>query len=320
MAQQVRFVTLDVFTSQPYTGNPLAVVFLPDSKQETLTQSQKQSIAREFNLSETIFVHADNGEKRTIDIFTTDCELPFAGHPTIGAGTWFLSLSQDDADKGVVRTLATKSGDIPIALQAGQQLNAVTAKIAHNVRLHQSGFPLQELIRLHPFLSSFFNLMEVAKQTFPVFSIVNGMSQIHVELPSVKALGAVTTATSGEVISAGCGYLDEGWDSGLCVVYFFVRNVKDPQTGANSIRTRAIIGNLEDPATGSAASGLAAYLSHKEGKPGRYKYNIIQGVEMGRRSEIGVEVVVNQNKQIESVELQGGAVKVSEGTILIPPA
>lgn len=61
---------------------------------------------------------------------------------------------------------------------------------------------------------------------------------------------------------------------------------EDPQTGANTIRTRTILGSLEDPATGSVASGLAAYLSLMEGKPGQYKYNIVSGVEMGRRSEI----------------------------------
>jgi PhzF family phenazine biosynthesis protein len=270
-------------------------------------------------LSETIFVHADKGEKRTIDIFTTDSELPFAGHPTIGAACWFLYLSPDEGDKGAVKTLTTKSGDIPISLQLGQPSPAVTARIAHNTRLHQSRFPLQQLLRLHPFLSGFFGITGTVEPAFPIFSIVNGMSQVHVELPSLEALAAVTTASGGEVISAGSGYLDEGWNAGLCVVYFYVRNVKDPQTGPNTIRTRAILGNLEDPATGSAASGLAAYLSLMDGKPGQYKYNIVQGVEMGRRSEIGVEVVVNQDKKIDTVELQGGAVKVSEGSILLPP-
>jgi PhzF family phenazine biosynthesis protein len=317
MTEQVRFVTLDVFTSQPYAGNPLAVVFLPDSN-KPVTQEQKQSIAREFNLSETIFVHAGKGEKRTIDIFTTDSELPFAGHPTIGAACWFLYLSQDDGDKGVVKTLTTKAGDIPISLQVGQPSPAVTARIAHNTRLHRSKFPLDKLIRLHPFLAVFFGIINEVPE-FPVFSIVKGMSQILVEMESLEALAQVTREMVPEVISADYGYLDQGWDVGMCVMYFYVRNVKDPQTGANTIRTRMILGSLEDPATGSAASGLAAYLSLMEGKPGQYKYNIVQGVEMGRRSEIGVEVVVNQDKQIDTIELQGSSVKVSEGSLLLPP-
>ncbi|KAI9933423.1 hypothetical protein ASPWEDRAFT_611006 [Aspergillus wentii DTO 134E9] len=314
MAQQAQFVTLDVFTSQPYSGNPLAVVFLPSKDGFTansLTQNQKQAIAREFNLSETIFVHADNGPKRTIDIFTTSCELPFAGHPTIGAASWFLSHSKGNGDENV-NTLTTKSGDIPITLHAGQ--NAVAARIAHDTRIHAARFPARELLRLHRSLEPFIQ----ADATFPIFSIVKGMSQIHVELPSPEALAAVTTAADGEIPSSTSGYLNKDWESGIILTYFFVRNVKDSLTGKTIIRTRGILGNLEDPATGSAASGLTSYLTLVEGKAGNYQYDVVQGVEMGRRSEIGVGVVMKEDNKIDSVELKGNAVKVSEGSILVP--
>lgn len=314
MAQQAQFVTLDVFTSQPYSGNPLAVVFLPSKDgfiANSLTQNQKQAIAREFNLSETIFVHADNGPKRTIDIFTTSCELPFAGHPTIGAASWFLSHSKGNGDENV-NTLTTKSGDIPITLHAGQ--NAVAARIAHDTRIHAARFPARELLRLHRSLEPFIQ----ADATFPIFSIVKGMSQIHVELPSLEALAAVTTAAGGEIPSSTSGYLNKDWESGIILTYFFVRNVKDSLTGKTIIRTRGILGNLEDPATGSAASGLTSYLTLVEGKAGNYQYDVVQGVEMGRRSEIGVGVVMKEDNKIDSVELKGNAVKVSEGSILVP--
>lgn len=62
------------------------------------TRAEAVNCAR-VNLSETVFVHAGKGEKHTIDIFTTDSELPFAGHPTIGAACWFLYLSRDEGDK-----------------------------------------------------------------------------------------------------------------------------------------------------------------------------------------------------------------------------
>lgn len=315
MAQQVRFITLDVFTAQPYTGNPLAVVLLPSEDASTLTQSQKQTISREFNLSETIFVHAGNGAKRTIDIFTTACEIPFAGHPTIGAASYFLCHSQK-ADDSAVTTLTTKSGDIPITREstaaAGQ--SAVAARIAHDVRIHANRLPTRELLRLHATLEPFFQ----PDDSVPLFSIVNGMSQVLVELPSLEALATVTTALGGEIPSTNSGYLDKGWESGLILTYFFVRNVKDPQTGKTTIRTRGILGNLEDPATGSAASGLASYLSLVDEKAGDYQYNIVQGVEMGRHSEIGVNVQINEDKKIDSVELKGTAVQVSEGSIVVP--
>ena len=317
MAQQVRFITLDVFTAQPYTGNPLAVVFLPSEGANALTQSQKQAIACEFNLSETIFVHSGNGAKRTIDIFTTACEIPFAGHPTIGAASYFLRHSRKAEDTNV-NILTTKSGDIPIALDTASPAavgqNAVAARIAHDVRIHANRFPARELLRLHGTLAPFFQ----PDASVPVFSIVKGMSQVLVELPSLEALAAVTTALGGEIPSANSGYLDQGWESGLILTYFFVRNVNDPQTGRSTIRTRGILGNLEDPATGSAASGLASYLTLVDGKKDDYQYNIIQGVEMGRRSEIGVKVGMKEGNKIDSVELKGTAVQVSEGSIVVP--
>ena len=310
------FVTLDVFTSTPYFGNPLAVVFLPEDDSNALTQSQKQTIAREFNLSESIFVHpVREKSKRTIDIFTADCEIPFAGHPTIGAASWFLSHSTDPADGDGVTTLATKSGDIPISVQ-NDVTKYVAARIAHNTRIHATRFSLKELVRLHPTLAPFFTRPDV---TFPLFSIVNGMSQLFIELPSLEALAAVTPATGGELVSTD--YLDEGWKAGLICVYFIVRDVEDSVTKKKVIRSRTILGTLEDPATGSAASGLAAYLTLTEGKGGQnYQYHVVQGVEMGRRSDIGVEATLSGDKEIEQVVLTGTAVSVSEGKVLIPHA
>ncbi|CAG7926841.1 unnamed protein product [Penicillium olsonii] len=307
----LNFVTLDVFTSTPYSGNPLGVVFL-DS--QPITQSQKQNIAREFNLSETIFVHpTTEPTTRTIDIFTTDCEIPFAGHPTIGAASWFLTHS---AEKGVT-TLATKSGIIPISIQ-DKETNYVAARIAQNTRIHKARFDRSEVLRLHPSLKPF--LPEGV--TFPLFSIVNGMSQLFIELESLEALAAVTPATGGELISAAeTEYLDEGWRAGLVCVYFFLRGVQDEVLGKKVIRSRMMLGTLEDPATGSSASGLAAYLTLTEGQAGQaHEYHVVQGVEMGRRSDIGVGVTLDADKKIEQVVLTGTAVSVSEGKVRVPPA
>ncbi|RJE27398.1 phenazine biosynthesis protein [Aspergillus sclerotialis] len=308
----LQFVTLDVFTSSPFTGNPLVIIFLSDDSNPS--QEQKQNIAREFNLSETLFIHDSKDKKRRIDIFTTECEIPFAGHPTIGAATWCLQHSTKQVDHEV-DTLITKSGEIPISLSSKGD-GKVSARVAHNVRIHGSAFPNSELLRLHPSLGPY---VKDAKSTFPIFSIVNGMSQVHVELPSLSAMEAVTTAAGGEILYGDkCMYLDEGWRNGLVILYFYVRDVADPQSGKKVIRTRAILGNLEDPATGSAASGLASYLSLMEGRAGEYQYDIVQGVEMGRRSEIGIGVTVNGETKIETVELKGSAVKVSEGSIVLP--
>lgn len=313
---QLNFVTLDVFTLKAYGGNPLAVVFLPEDDSKALTQRQKHIITKEFNLSETIFVHPVREQsKRTIDIFTIECEIPFAGHPTIGAASWFLCHAADAAHSGV-NTLVTKSGEIPISI-SDPSSQAVAAQIAHNTRIHAAQFPLQDLLRLHPTLAPFFPQSDAS---FPLFSIVNGMSQTFIELPSLAALAAVTPATGGELLSAEKStYLDEGWRSGLICVYFFVRDVDDSVTKKKVIRTRMMLGNLEDPATGSSASGLAAYLTLTEGQAGQeHRYHVVQGVEMGRRSDIGVAVSMNSDKKIQQVVLTGTAVQVSEGFITVP--
>ncbi|KAJ5225188.1 hypothetical protein N7468_006413 [Penicillium chermesinum] len=312
---QLKFITLDVFTSKPYSGNPLAVVFLPEDESHALTQRQKHMITLEFNLSETIFVHPkQEASKRSIDIFTLEGELTFAGHPTIGAATWFLCHGPDAA-AGEVTTLGTKSGDIQIAIQ-DPATQYVAAKIAHNTRIHGARFSVQDLLRLHPTLAPFC----AQDASFPVFSIVNGMSQVLVELPSLEALAAVTPATGGEMVdSEGGTYLDEGWRAGLTCVYFFVRDVQDSVMNQKVIRTRMVLGTLEDPATGSAASGLTAYLTLTEGEAGKeHRYHVVQGVEMGRRSDIGVNVTLDGSKQVAKVELTGTAVEVSEGKILVP--
>ena len=74
-----RIATLDVFTSQRFTGNQLGLVHVP--KDSPLSQEVKQAIAKEFNYSETVFLHEDTGAKegRRLDIFTPYDELPFAG-------------------------------------------------------------------------------------------------------------------------------------------------------------------------------------------------------------------------------------------------
>lgn len=312
---QLRFVTLDVFTSKPYFGNPLAVVFLPEDESQALTQRQKHQMTLEFNLSETIFVHPVREEsKRKIDIFTIECEIPFAGHPTIGAATWFLCHAPEAAGSRVT-TLITKSGEIPISIQ-DQATQYVAAQIAHNTRIHAARFPLQEMLRLHSTLAPYFTQPDVS---FPVFSIVNGMSQTFIELPSLEALAAVPLAAGGQLVPVEGNYLDEGWRSGLICVYFFVRDVEDSVMNQKVIRTRMMLGGLEDPATGSSASGLAAYLTLTEGQAGKeHRYHFVQGVEMNRRSDIGVNVTLDGSKKIEQVVLTGTAVQVSEGKMVVP--
>src|SRR6187399_253539 len=108
-----RFVTLDVFTTRRFAGNPLAVVLDPDG----LDTAAMQTIAREFNLSETVFVFppADKGNRAKLRIFTPARELPFAGHPTVGTAVLLGGL-----DGGGERSfiLDEKIGPVPCRVQS----------------------------------------------------------------------------------------------------------------------------------------------------------------------------------------------------------
>lgn len=132
-----------------------------------------------------------------------------------------------------------------------------------------------------------------------------------IELESIEALGLVSLASASLVVDG----LDEGWNKTFIGTYFFVRTGKKDK-GATTLRTRMIEGPLEDPATGSAASDLAAYLSLDGGCAGEtLKYEIVQGVEMGRRSEISIEVHMDAAGSISEFHLEGGAVQVMEGRL-----
>jgi len=108
------FHTLDVFTEAPYAGNPLAVVLGADH----LTTAQMQSIAREFNLSETIFVMAprDTAHTARVRIFFPTSEIPFAGHPTLGCAVLLAGMAQGEGDWDATVTLEEEAGLVPVAL------------------------------------------------------------------------------------------------------------------------------------------------------------------------------------------------------------
>ena len=108
------FHTLDVFTETPYTGNPLAVVLDAGG----LTKRQMQTIAREFNLSETIFVRppVDPDHTAEVRIFLPETEIPFAGHPTIGCAILLAEQAQVPGDWTTLVTLEEQAGLVSVAV------------------------------------------------------------------------------------------------------------------------------------------------------------------------------------------------------------
>ncbi|KAK0443099.1 uncharacterized protein EV420DRAFT_1278084 [Desarmillaria tabescens] len=268
----LHYTTLDVFTTVAFQGNPLAIVHLPSQ----LSQQQRLLIAREFKFSETIFIHDQELDSRavfTISIFTPSQELPFAGHPTVGAGCYLLSKTSKDK-----MTLRMKAGDVLVSSEE----TGVRLKVPVDFKVHVPY--LNDILKgKQPALEEkdYVNGIEGAE---PVVSIVKGMTFIMLELSSSEALGKL------QLYSQWFSLPDEhigDWKGagGPAKLYAFVRMTD------GTIRTRMFKGNCEDPATGSATCALGGWLGQQNGD-GIWCFRLVQGVEIGRRSEITVFVTV----------------------------
>jgi PhzF family phenazine biosynthesis protein len=297
MPLKLRFTTLDVFTTTPYCGNPLAIVHVPEAAASSLTQSQKQLIAREFNLSETVFLYEPSDNVFPINIFITNAELPFAGHPTVGTGWYIISRKVE-----LSPILRTKAGDIPVTRDSTSGKARLRVPIdfkVHASYLHPAVKPLQARLTAEDYINR-------STGAEAVVSIVKGMTFMLLHLSSEDALARMQPISQPVVMPDG--YLGD-WDGFVGVYAFYERD-------DGTIRTRMFHGAVEDPATGSAASALGAWLAQKQGR-GERRFHVVQGVEMRRKSEIGVIVDISSDGEVKSVELEGEAVVVMEGQLEI---
>ncbi|KAJ3768630.1 hypothetical protein FB446DRAFT_694787 [Lentinula raphanica] len=324
----ISFQIIDVFTHRRFLGNPLAIVILHHADldsihTQSLTQQQKQLLAREFNLSETVFIHTtqrnhnDPSEPFVIDIFTTTEELPFAGHPTIGAG-WFL------AQRWKTRTefrLSTRAGEI-LVTNTSRDMPAKLVRLQVPIDFmthplyHSPGLSTLKSKVHQPELEpdDYVNGVEGAE---PVASIVKGMSFILIQLSNEGALARMKPLygiTEAE-LRVPDNHLGD-W-KGFSSLYVFVIVTDTNANDIIRIRTRMLhSGGLEDPATGSAASTLCGWLAVQKGA-GNWRFEVIQGIEIGRESRIGVLVDVDGHGSVTKIELLGGAVKVAEGVLQV---
>jgi len=290
-----RFYTLDVFTNNRFEGNPLAVFTDGDG----LSDDQMLAIAREMNLSETVFVQKPTEEEALarLRIFTTKEELRLAGHPVIG--TWFLlaGLGVVPAQDGGVHILQeTGAGVLPVEIRFKDgrpqrvtmtQKKAIfkSAKINKKKLASALGISPKDFDpELQPeFVSTgIFNLMVPLRNRAALGKIAMNMTELR-RLQGKNATMAYCFALSGNGKAFSRGMLP--WEL------------------------------YEDAATGSAAGSLGAYLV-RNGKlaPG-HTLTILQGAEMGRPSHIEVEVTQSGKKLVPRVS--GAAVKVLEGTIRV---
>lgn len=297
-----RFVTLDVFTSERFAGNPLAVVL----ESEGLDNAEMQRIAKEFNLSETVFVFPPSEPRQRADIriFTPARELPFAGHPTVGTAVLLALLDQNGEKGAVAFGLKEQVGIVPCAVE---------------VRDATSGTARFRLPRL-PFLWGEGKETADCAWALGLDPTEIGFGQhvpsrhsagVAYDLVPVSSLEALARSRpQGEAFDRAFG------DSEHPAAYVYARV---PDVEGFRFRARMFgpgMGVAEDPATGSAAAAFAGALMQCE-PLGDGEHNIVieQGVEMGRPSEIVLQMVI-KGGAVTSAEIGGEAVMVSRGEIL----
>jgi trans-2,3-dihydro-3-hydroxyanthranilate isomerase len=299
------FHTLDVFTDTRFAGNPLAVVLDAGA----LSAAQMLTIAREFNLSETVFVSAPENiaHSAKIRLFTPATELPFAGHPTVGTAI-LMTLLKDQ--------FASGEGDALVVLEQelGNVRVGVKLRPGHAPYAEFDAPKLPEVAGTLPGverLAACIGLLpsEIGFENhYPVRSSAgNGFALIPVA--TREALGkAEVNLSQWQPAFADCNIIGAFLYSRECV----------HNTSAFHARMFAPLhGMSEDPATGSAAICLAAALMAFDTPPdGIHRRIIEQGFTMGRPSFMTLTLVVRNNR-LETVRLGGHAVAITRGTLTI---
>jgi trans-2,3-dihydro-3-hydroxyanthranilate isomerase len=298
MSAVLEYFVVDVFTREPFAGNPLAVVMNTSG----LSTGQMQAIAREFNLSETTFVERraaeiEAGEGVRVRIFTTEEELPFAGHPTLGTAS-VLKLTVPETVRDQTVTLAESVGPIPVRF-TGEGLYG-------------------EMTQRDPEFGTELDRAEVAR--------LCGLHADDLDLrakPQVVSTGtafAIVLVRSVEALGRLRVHQEEAtpWlrDRGARWFYVMAPVANESPDLAATFRSRMQFYGGEDPATGSAAGCAISYLAGKGIVPSDARILVRQGVEMGRPSELYLAAGVN-GVRVTDVRVAGSTMLVAKGQLFL---
>jgi trans-2,3-dihydro-3-hydroxyanthranilate isomerase len=299
---QRRYVTVDVFTDSPFGGNPLAVVLDAGG----LSTAQMQSIAREFNYSETTFVlpPRDAAHDAEVRIFTVNNEIPFAGHPNVGTAYVLASRAKTPPARLLFEE---KAGIVPVEIVSERGKVMSTELTAPQA--------LQWLTQVS------------AEQAAGCLSLSAGDVKTDRHVPHVVSVGLpflVVELASREALKRAKPNADAFARTfpavGSDAVYFYTRDVPANEAPCD-VQARMFhpgsSGLSEDPATGSATAAAAALFAELDGmSDGELKLTIGQGFDMGRPS-ILLTRVRKQGGKLISAHVGGACVFMMEGTLAL---
>lgn len=296
---RLKFHTLDVFTTVRFGGNPLAVVL----DAEALTSEAMQAIAREFNLSETVFVTRPSNPAHTarIRIFTPGGEIPFAGHPTIGTAILLAELRAPSlaGSRNAIIALEEQIGVVRVGVRMpeGQQPFAEfdAPKLPEDLGSVPAVEDIAAAIGLIP--------SEIGFENHRPTRFSAGLPYNYIPVRSLAAIRRTRPVSSRWTQTFG--------PAGAAYLY-----CRETEHNAAQFHARMFDpghGIPEDPATGSAAAGFAGIIARFDEPPGgEHRYGIEQGFEMNRPSRIQLSIVMNDSN-LQTVRIGGHAVRVIDG-------
>lgn len=293
------FVTLDVFTSRRFAGNPLAVVL----DAEGLATDAMQSVAREFNLPETVFLSppANAAHRARLRIFTPTAELPFAGHPTVGTAVLLAQL--DGAKEPRRLVLEEKIGLVQCEVSPRGLEHGHACFLIPQLPQRREQVPDAAAIAAALHLET----SEIGFHGFAPSSWSAGLSFVFVPLRSLEAVQRCRPDLG--VFDSVFGFGEPG------KAYVFCRKTVDAKHAFHARMFAPGMGIPEDPATGSAAAAFAGLLArHDQPADGERRIVIEQGYEMGRPSEIELTMTITGGA-LTAASIGGAAIVVSEGMI-----
>jgi trans-2,3-dihydro-3-hydroxyanthranilate isomerase len=298
---------VDVFTSAALEGNPLAVVM----DTAGLGTERMQAIAREFNLSETTFVQrgaleAERREGVRVRIFTTQEELNFAGHPTLGTASVLKMFAPETVDGDTLK-LKLNVGTVPVRFAGESSPGAVHGEMTQKDPEFGAELDPEEVARLAGLKSGDLD------PRLPPQVVSTGTAFAIVALKSLEALGRLRVNHEETT-----PWLREHGGRWFYVLAPVTGKKEDAQKEDGvDFRSRMQFYNGEDPATGSAAGCAISYLVARGAVNSGKTIRVLQGVEMKRPSLILLSAQRLDGK-VTDVRVGGSTVLVAKGQLFQP--
>lgn len=301
----LKFYQADVFTEDPFGGNPVAV--FPDA--HGLADHQLQQIAREMNLSETVFVlpPTDQAAVVRLRIFTPTQEIPFAGHPVLGTFYVLAQLGLIAVTDGITRVMQECNiGLFPVELHARE------GQISHVVMTQPKPEflgPVDEMEDVYKIAGALgLPKYTITDMKWPIAVVSTGLPVLIVPVRTLTAVRSIEPNASA--------IMDLCSRFGANGIMVFTTVTVEPSATVHARMFAPSIGILEDPATGSASGALGAYLVQNGVVDVAPTTDIVveQGYEIERPSQILVRVE-SDDDIVKTVKVGGQCVMVLEGTL-----